>query len=105
MNLNPSHRELWERVVLADDTACNGGWQDSDCRFCQSVVEILRGGSVYCPDCDHINGIGHSCSDWRQYDAGEIDLDEVGRRADERDRQRWPTTGNPTEHSLDWSPS
>ena len=100
MNLNPSHHELWNRVEQADDIACNGGWQDSDCVWCRMVVEILRGGAVYCPDCDHINAIGHSCADWRAYDAGEIDLEEVGRRHNERDGQRWPTTGNPGEHSF-----
>ena len=75
-NLDPSRAELWARVVEADDVACNGGWQDSDCKWCRWVVETLRGGSIHCPECGHVNVIGHSCSDWKEYDDGLIDLDD-----------------------------
>ena len=61
----PTWNELWKRVVDADDVACNGGWQDGDCSWCRSVVEKLRGGSVNCTECGHINAIGHRCDDWQ----------------------------------------
>lgn len=84
----PSYNELWDRILQADDTACDGGWQDSDCPWCRRVVEILRGGNIMCPECRHINAIGHSCSDWREYDAGQITLEEVTRRSRQRDEAR-----------------
>ena len=42
MENRPTYRELWDRVQAADDWACNGGFQDSDCRFCQEVVTTLE---------------------------------------------------------------
>ncbi len=73
MKNNPTYEELWERVKRADDLACDGGWQDSDCPFCQGVVKVLRGGSDFCPDCGHINALGHDCAHWvcGDHDAGE----------------------------------
>jgi|NGEPerStandDraft_6_1074524.scaffolds.fasta_scaffold31150_6 hypothetical protein len=64
MENRPPYRELWDRVEAADDWACNGGFQDSDCRFCKEVVKVLRGGHVFCPECGHVNAIGHSCDQW-----------------------------------------
>jgi hypothetical protein len=64
MENRPTYRELWDRVQAADDWACNGGFQDSDCRFCKEVVTVLRGGHIFCPDCGHVNVIGHSCDQW-----------------------------------------
>lgn len=84
----PSYNELWDRISQADNTACDGGWQDGDCWFCQRVVEILRGGNVMCPECGHVNALEHSCSDWREYDAGQITLEEVDRRWKQRDAKR-----------------
>jgi hypothetical protein len=61
MENRPTYQDLWDRVQAADDWACNGGFQDSDCRFCREVVTALRGGHVSCPECGHVNAIGHSC--------------------------------------------
>ena len=94
-NLNPSHRELWERIERAEDIACDGGWSYGDeegCSFCRSVVETLRGGQLFCDECGHINTIGHSCADWKEYDAGTMNNDEVGRRWRERDAARFSET-------------
>jgi hypothetical protein len=88
MNLDPSREELWRRIEEADDSACDG-WSNHDCSHCRLVVEALRGGSVHCPDCNHINALGHSCADWKAYDAREIDLDEVTRRWNERLTERF----------------
>jgi hypothetical protein len=65
MENRPPDGELWDRVEAADDLACNGGFQDSDCRFCREVVAVLRGGRIYCPQCGHVNAIGHSCDQWK----------------------------------------
>jgi uncharacterized Zn finger protein (UPF0148 family) len=88
-NLDPSRAELWARVVEADDLACHGMGQDGDCVWCKAVVETLRSGSIFCPDCGHVNVIGHSCSDWKEYDEGLIDVDEIDRRWKQRDEQRF----------------
>ncbi len=64
MENRPTYQELWDRVQAADDVACDGGFQDSDCPSCKEVVAVLRGGNIYCPECRHINAIGHSCDQW-----------------------------------------
>ena len=58
----PTYAELWERVKLADDIACDGSGYH-DCGFCTGVLEALRG-SVHCPACGHINALGHDCDHW-----------------------------------------
>lgn len=63
MRNDPTLEELRQRVNEADEGACNGGWQDSNCPWCRDVLEILRGG-CYCPECGHINALGHDCDDW-----------------------------------------
>jgi hypothetical protein len=80
----PDYEELLRRVSAADDLACDG-WSDGGCRHCEAVVKALRGGEVMCPECGHINAIGHSCGDWREYDAGRLTLAEVGHRSHARE--------------------
>lgn len=42
MENRPTYRELWDRVQSADDRACDGGFQDSDCRFCKEVSRFCE---------------------------------------------------------------
>ncbi len=63
MRNDPTFDEMRDRLARIDEAACNGGWQDSDCAWCRDILEAVRG-SVYCPECAHINAIGHNCDDW-----------------------------------------
>jgi hypothetical protein len=94
----PTYLELWDRLDVLDDVVCDylqtasinlarigsdrerqpeWKWVVEDLG---SILAAVRGGDQFCPDCDHINAIWHSCADWQAYDGGEIDNDEVGRR-------------------------
>lgn len=107
-NLNPSREELWGRIERADEIACDGmteggrfsindgGGRKGGCSCCEEILQVLRGGGIHCAECGHIGALGHSCWDWRQYDAGEITLEELGERWKARDAARFRevTRGN-----------
>lgn len=82
VSLAPTYAELWRRIELADDFACDGmsGPTKKACRYCEEVVKALRGGEMYCPYCRHLNMPLHSCEDWKAYDAGEMTSEQINER-------------------------